>query len=88
MATSLLPKPETIRPSQPICAVVMAALRSTGYRLLANLQCEVQDGIVKLSGSVPSFFLKQMAQSVVLRLDQVKRVENSLEVREGCTIAV
>ncbi len=55
-------------------------LCSTGYRPLRSLRCAVAAGVVTISGSVPSFFLKQMAQEAVLRLDQVREVRNLVEV--------
>ena len=56
-------------------------LSSTGYRLLRKLRCEVAGGVVTITGSVPSFFLKQMAREAVLRLDNVKEVRNFVEVQ-------
>lgn len=56
-------------------------LRSTGYRLLDQLDCEVVDGVVTLLGVVPSFFLKQLAQEAVLPLNHVREVKNLVEVR-------
>lgn len=58
-----------------------AALKSSGYQAVARLGCEVLDGgVVFLSGVVSSFYHKQVAQAVVLRLDAVNRVENRVEV--------
>ena len=53
-------------------------LRRSSYHPLRRLECRVADGIVELCGSVPSFFLKQMAQSTILRIDDLKGVRNSL----------
>jgi len=47
---------------------------------LRELRCQVDGGTVVLSGAVSSFFLKQMAQAVILRLEQVERVRNLIEV--------
>lgn len=58
-----------------------AALKSSGYQAVARLGCEVLDGgVVFLSGVVSSFYHKQVAQAVVLRLNAVNRVENRVEV--------
>ncbi|MBI1899648.1 MAG: BON domain-containing protein [Planctomycetia bacterium] len=59
-----------------------AALRMTGYRSVAELECEVVDGMVVLSGVVTTFYMKQLAQAAVLRLDLVRCVEISIEVRQ------
>jgi hypothetical protein len=61
-------------------------LRSSGYRLLRTLRCQVREGVVTIWGTVPSFFLKQMAQEAVLKLDQIREVKNLVEVRAGETL--
>jgi len=38
------------------------AIAARGYPLLRQLRCQVRSGVVSLSGIVPSFFLKQLAQ--------------------------
>jgi hypothetical protein len=47
------------------------------------LNCEVRDGRAVLSGVVPSFYLKQLAQALLLRLGELQGVSNLLEVRSG-----
>ena len=59
----------------------ITALRSSGYGLLTKLQCESAAGVVTISGAVPSFFLKQLAQEAVLRLAHVREVRNMVQVR-------
>jgi osmotically-inducible protein OsmY len=60
----------------------LSFLKSSGYRSLWELQCEVLDGIVTLSGMVSSFYLKQVAQALVLRMDAVKGIQNRIWVCE------
>ena len=60
------------------------ALKSSGYRALSRLTCDVVDGdTVVLSGVVPSFHMKQMAQAVILRLQVASRIENRVVVQES-----
>ena len=59
---------------------VIQALRHSGYTYLSNLKCEVFDGVVVVFGVVPSFFLKQVAQTIILRIAEVKGVRNNLRV--------
>jgi osmotically-inducible protein OsmY len=47
---------------------------------VTRYKCEVQNGVVELSGSVPSFYVKQLAQAAVLRLEQIRGIENRLRV--------
>ena len=59
---------------------IIAGLRHSGYRSLTNLQCEVYGGQVIISGVVPSYFLKQVAQTIILRIGLVKGMKNHLQV--------
>jgi hypothetical protein len=61
----------------------LGLLRSSGYRPLRYLDCEVRDGRAVLSGVVPSFYLKQLAQALLLRLGEIQGVNNLLEVLPG-----
>ena len=60
--------------------VVLTALQASHYRPLWDLRCEVREGVVFLLGFVPSFFLKQVAQELLLQLGQFKEVRNLVEV--------
>ncbi len=64
-----------------LLAAVLGALRGSGYRPLSYLHCEVVDSIVAVSGVVPSYHLKQVTQTTILRLPQVREVRNLVEVR-------
>lgn len=63
-----------------LCELAISSLETSGYVPLARLGCQVHNGIVELSGVVPSYFMKQMAQAVVLRLEPVKGVRNLVQV--------
>lgn len=56
------------------------ALDHSPYRALSLLDCEVSDGTIVVSGLVPSYYLKQLAQELLLRLDCGCRIENRVEV--------
>jgi hypothetical protein len=43
--------------------------------------CEVSGGVARLSGVVPSFYLKAVAQAALLSLTDLKGVANRVEVR-------
>jgi hypothetical protein len=60
---------------------IIQGLRCSGYRALSDVQCDVMGDVVALSGIVPSFFLKQIAQTIILRMGSVKRLKNHLEVQ-------
>ena len=58
-------------------------LRDSQYQVLAQVSCEFREGILILRGRVPSFYMKQIAQTVIRDLDDVVRVDNRLEVAEA-----
>lgn len=76
------PLPELLDslPDYALWQCVVISLKDSSYAPLRCLDCDVQDGIVELTGRVPSFFLKQMAQVLVLRLRDVKAVRNHVLV--------
>ncbi|MGQ0636817.1 MAG: BON domain-containing protein [Planctomycetaceae bacterium] len=59
---------------------VRQALRASGYRVLASLECRVWNGVVVLQGSVPTFHLKQVAQNAARRLPGVRQIHNDVRV--------
>jgi osmotically-inducible protein OsmY len=56
------------------------ALIDSGYAPLRSIHFDVFEGVVELSGCVPSFYVKQLAQAAVLRLEQIRGVRNRLRV--------
>lgn len=62
--------------------VAETRLRESGYRPLGNLICTNESGVVTIRGCVPSFYLKQLAQTLVGGVDAVRRIENHVEVVE------
>jgi osmotically-inducible protein OsmY len=72
-------------PSYPEDVVLRTAamerLESSGYTAVRKLRCEVAEAVVVVTGSVPSYYLKQMAQAMVQRLEGIRRVVNLVEVR-------
>jgi osmotically-inducible protein OsmY len=55
-------------------------LRHNSYLALKNVQCDFHEGVLTLKGCLPTYYLKQMAQSVVGRIEGVKRIVNEIEV--------
>jgi hypothetical protein len=63
--------------------LVLGTLRASDYPPVRELTCEVLDGVVILSGRVPSYYLKQMAQALILRLGRIAELRNQTEVRRA-----
>jgi osmotically-inducible protein OsmY len=81
---SLDPQEHVIYPVEHdrlIESAVKDLLQATGYRSVAELQCDVQNGVVQLRGELPSFFLKQVAQETVRQVKGIRGVRNLAVVR-------
>lgn len=56
-------------------------LQDCPYQELRDILCDYHEGVLTLRGRVSSFYLKQMAQTVVAKLDGVDECVNRIEVR-------
>jgi hypothetical protein len=63
-------------------AVALEALSGSNYGALRQLNCRVRGGVVEISGTVSSFYLKQLAQAAMLRVQPSATVRNLVEVRD------
>ena len=64
-------------------SLVLAAyrrLRMTGYQGLQNVDCHWQDGKLVLRGTVATYYLKQLAQSLFLADPAIEMLENEITV--------
>jgi osmotically-inducible protein OsmY len=59
---------------------VSTALKDNPYLQSRNLRFETSQGSVRLHGRVSSWYQKQMAQEMLMRMDGIERIENHLEV--------
>ena len=60
--------------------VVERHLQISDYGPVRTVRCFVVDGVAKLFGTLPSFHMKQVAQTLVSHVESVRRVENHCEV--------
>jgi len=56
------------------------ALSATGYSTLRHIGVDHDNGHVVLRGRVPTYFLKQLAQSIAASFPGVQVVDNNIEV--------
>lgn len=56
-------------------------LAESAYAPLRGISCEYREGRLILVGSVPSYFLKQVAQTLVSDLANTRTVINQINVR-------
>jgi osmotically-inducible protein OsmY len=55
-------------------------LHHSQHLALRRVWCEMAGDALVLHGSLPSYFLKQMAQSTVAQADGVQQIVNEIEV--------
>jgi osmotically-inducible protein OsmY len=65
---------------QLVQAEAQVRLRKSGYHQLHFVSCEFHEGVLTLRGRVPTFHLKQVAQTLIRDLHGVDEVNNRLEV--------
>ena len=67
-------------PQASLQAVAERALRSGPYPALKTLSCDDRGGVLVLRGCLPSYYLKQVAQEAVARLEGVQAIDNQIQV--------
>ena len=65
---------------QVVQTKAQSRLRESGYHELHPVSCDFHEGVLSLRGQVPSFYLKQVAQTLIHQLEGVEEVNNRLEV--------
>jgi osmotically-inducible protein OsmY len=65
-----------------LASLVVARLRGSGYPHLGSVTCQISDGVAVLSGTVPSFHLKQLAQALAAQTEGVRQIDNRLHVKD------
>ena len=68
------------RDTQSTVVDVRDRLHTAPYAALKSVRCEQRNGQVVLSGRVPSYYLKQVAQSIAMQQPHVRSVLNLIDV--------
>ncbi|HVC92303.1 MAG TPA: BON domain-containing protein [Pirellulales bacterium] len=55
-------------------------LRHSPYLPLRGIRCELRDGVLTLRGQVPTYFLKQLAQTMAMTVPGIDHVANRIDV--------
>ena len=63
-----------------VTVAAQARLMRTPYLELHQVLCEFHEGVFTLRGRVSRYYLKQVAQNAVRRLDGVAEIDNQLKV--------
>ena len=80
MRTAMTPEPDAA-----LGNAIQDAFHHTGRSWLLHLKVEVVAGSVVLRGSVPSYYLKQLAQETVFSVPGVAGLRNELQVAPRTT---
>lgn len=59
---------------------IHSTLRAAPYRALRAVRCQFVDDRLVLTGSLPSFYLKQLAQTHISSIHPTMRLDNRIEV--------
>jgi hypothetical protein len=65
---------------QPVEIEAEARLRRSSFPPLWQVTCQVQGHALTLHGRVPSYYLKQVAQTLLVRMEGIKVINNELDV--------
>ncbi len=63
-----------------VLAAATSRLRKSDYHELHLISCTFYEGVLTLRGRVSTFYLKQVAQTMIASLEGVERINNRLEV--------
>lgn len=55
-------------------------MHDTPFLDLRQISCDYHEGVLVLRGRLPSYYLKQMAQELVIHLDGIDNIENRIQV--------
>ena len=73
-------------PPMPLAGVgesLQKYFHESPYPALREVRCTFSDGIARLDGALPSFYLKQLAQEIVKQHEVVREVHNHISVEEA-----
>lgn len=63
-----------------IIELVERCLHRNPYLAMRHVSCDYHDGVLILRGCLPTYYLKQLAQQVVVGLQGVERIDNQIQV--------
>lgn len=71
-----------LSPEAETAEIAQQRLNACPYSSLRSIECRSYEGVLILTGVVPSFFMKQFAQECVRMPDCVEQIDNRLIVLE------
>jgi hypothetical protein len=71
---------EVIRSEAATAVRAEMRLRNSSYCELRRIRCKFHEGVFTLRGVLPSYYLKQIAQTIVCKTDKGSIIVNHIEV--------
>lgn len=68
-------------PVLSLTELVRASFEKLGYQQLNAIELDANNDVLVMKGTLGSFYLKQIAQSVAIKVPGVRSVDNQIEVR-------
>jgi osmotically-inducible protein OsmY len=75
-------RPRLAAANQPVLDGVRQQLQSSPFYAIRALRCDFHEGVVTLRGSLPSYYLRQIAQSLVRRVSGVLELDDRITVTD------
>ena len=72
--------PDARRAQAALERKIAVVMHDAPYPALRHISCVLDDGVLTLQGRVPSYYLKQIAQTLVRPLEGVRVIHNELDV--------
>lgn len=72
-----------VAPSEPgvqTCSAVRELFTQSSYAQLKRIHCDFEKGVLVLKGELPTYFLKQIAQSLATHAPGVRTISNRILV--------
>lgn len=66
-----------------LCNLLQERFRDSGHPTLSRLSVAAQSDEIVLSGQVPTFYLKQLAQTIAVQVCGPHRISNQTTVTNG-----
>ena len=54
--------------------------KASHYRAIRQLACQFEAGVLIISGRVPNYYLKQLAQTLIRNVDGIGQIVNQVHV--------
>jgi hypothetical protein len=72
----------TLYDAERVTTAAARRLKASPHAAIRRVACFYNDGVLILSGDVPNYYQKQLAQAALAGLATVEKIANRIEVRD------